>query len=213
MELVLYHYWRSSASWRVRWGLELKRVAHRKVAVDLLSSQEKQEDYLEKNPAGYLPCLLVGERALGESLSILEWLEENYPEPSLMAGDSFLRATIRQLAETINSGTQPLQNLDVQRKISEDKAAQAEWTRHWIMRGLGVYEKILGSVSREGMPFSVSTHPTIADLCLIPQCYSALRFQVPLEEFPICKSIYEYALGTPECAASHPDAFQPNSVN
>ncbi|MGZ3711749.1 MAG: maleylacetoacetate isomerase [Bdellovibrionota bacterium] len=210
MDIVLYHYWRSSASWRVRWGLELKKIPHKKIAVDLLSSEEKQEVYLEKNPAGYLPCLMVGERPLAESLSILEWLEENYPVPSFFAGDSFRRATIRQLAETINAGTQPLQNLDVMRRISDDKTIQSEWTRHWILRGLGVYESILRSVDRQGMLFSVSTHPTLADLCLIPQCYSALRFQIDLSAFPICKSIYEYALSTPECAAAHPDAFQPN---
>lgn len=213
MDILLYHYWRSSASWRVRWGLELKKVAHKKVAVDLLSAQEKQETYLERNPAGYLPCLVVGDRSLAESIPVLEWLEENYPEPSFFAGDSFQRALIRRLAETINSGTQPLQNLDVIRKISDDKTVQSEWARHWMMRGLGVYESILRSVNREGMQFSVSNNPTIADICLIPQCYSALRFQVDLDAFPICKSIYEYALATPECAASHPDAFQPNTVN
>lgn len=148
---------------------------------------------------------------MGESLSILEWLEENYPEPSFYSGDSFRRAKIRQLAETINSGTQPLQNLDVIRRLSDDKVVQQEWMRHWTMRGLGVYETILRGTDREGMPFSVSAHPTLADLCLIPQCYSALRFQVDLGAYPICRSIYEYALTTPECMASHPDSFQPNA--
>jgi maleylacetoacetate isomerase len=211
VDLLLYHYWRSSASWRVRWGLELKKVAHKKIAVDLLSSAEKNETYLDKNPAGYLPCLMVGDRPLAESLSILEWLEENYPEPSFYSGDSFKRASIRQLAETINSGIQPLQNLDVIRRLSDDKVVQQEWMRHWAMRGLGVYETILKSIDREGMPFSVANHPTVADLCLIPQCYSALRFQVDLSAYPICRSIYEYALTTPECIASHPDSFQPNA--
>lgn len=210
MEFTLYHYWRSSASWRVRWGLELKRVPHKKIAVDLLAGQEKNPDYLKQNPAGYLPCLITGEHRLGESLAILEWLEENYPQPSFFVGDSFSRATIRQLAETINSGTQPLQNLDVMRRVSDDKEKQGEWMRHWMSRGLGVYETILQRIDRKEKKFSVSDTPTLADLCLIPQCYSALRFHVDLGSYPNCKAIYEHALNTPECAASRPEAHQPN---
>jgi maleylacetoacetate isomerase len=208
--ITLYHYWRSSASWRVRWGLELKRIPHTKVAVNLLEGQEKQQTYLQRNPSGYVPCLVVGEHApLGESLAILEWLEENYPTPSFFAGDSFRRAMIRRLAETVNSGIQPLQNLDVTKKVSDDKEKQAEWTRHWIERGMAVYENLLSGIDRKGLKFSVSDQPTLADLCLIPQCYSVLRFGVDLARFPQCKAIYEYALSTPECKASAPEAFQP----
>ncbi|HEY8279104.1 MAG TPA: maleylacetoacetate isomerase [Bdellovibrionota bacterium] len=209
-EITLYHYWRSSASWRVRWGLEIKKVPHQKIAVDLLTSQEKNQDYLKRNPAGYVPCLIAGKNPpLGESLAILHWLEENYPKPSFFTGDSFLRARICQLAETVNAGIQPLQNLDVTKKISDDKEKQAEWTRHWIQRGMQVYENILSSIDRKGCKFSVSDQPTLADLCLIPQCYSTLRFGVDLKQFPQCKAIYEHALATPECKASAPEAFQP----
>lgn len=208
-KFTLYHYWRSSASWRVRWGLALKKIPHENVAVDLLSSQEKQEAYLRRNPSGYVPCLVVGERALGESMAILEWLEENHPTPSFFTGDSFLRAKIRQLAETVNSGIQPLQNLDVTKRYSSDKDSQAEWTKHWITRGMSVYESLLSTVNRNGTRFSVADHPTLADLFLIPQCYATLRFNVDLGEFSQCKAIYEHALTTPECAAAHPDAFKP----
>lgn len=208
-EITLYHYWRSSASWRVRWALEIKKVAHKKIAVDLLKGEEKGAEYLAQNPSGYLPCLKVGSHALAESLSIIEWLEENYPKPSLFDGDSFQRALIRQLAETINSGTQPLQNLDIMRKHSTDKEEQVAWNKHWIDRGLSVYEKILADHVRGSFAFSVADHPTVADLCLIPQCYSAGRFGVDLAGFPRVKSIYEYALTTPACAASSPEKFQP----
>lgn len=208
--LTLFHYWRSSASWRVRWGLEIKKVAHEKVAVDLIKSEEKQSEYLRKNPSGYVPCLLLdGKPPLGESMAILEWLEENYTAPSFFVGDSFLRARIRQLAETVNSGIQPLQNLDVTRKISADKDKQAEWTRHWIQRGMSVYEELLTATERQGKLFSVADQPTLADLFLIPQCYAANRFGVDLGLFPQSKAIYDYALTTPECRASSPEAFQP----
>jgi maleylacetoacetate isomerase len=208
-KFTLYHYWRSSASWRVRWGLELKKIPHDKIAVDLLSQQNRQEDYLRRNPSGYVPCLMVGERPLGESLAILEWLEESYPTPSFFTGDSFLRAFIRQLAETVNAGTQPLQNLDVMKYVSDDKEKQKVWMRHWMSRGLGIYETLLSGFDRRGMRFSVSNHPTLADLCLIPQVYSALRFDVDLSPFPQVKTIYEHALTTPECAASRPESNQP----
>ena len=113
--MELFHYWRSSASWRVRWGMELKAIPHTKTAVNLLEGEEKGGSYLAKNPAGYVPCLEVDGNYLGESLAILEWLEETYPKPSFFDGNSYKRALIRQLAESINSGIQPLQNLDVQR--------------------------------------------------------------------------------------------------
>jgi maleylacetoacetate isomerase len=191
--------------------MEIKKVPHQKVAVNLLAGEEKNPDYLAKNPAGYLPCLLVDRKApMGESMAILEWLEENYPQPSFYAGDSHRRALARQLAETVNAGIQPLQNLDVIRRFSDDKEKQAEWARHWIVRGLGVFERLLGGAERGSARFSLADHPTLPDLCLIPQCYAASRFKVDLAAFPQCKAIYEYALTTPECAASRPENFQPS---
>lgn len=210
MSITLYHYWRSSASWRVRWGLEIKKVPHRKVAVDLLSGQEGNPEYLKHNPAGYVPCLVAGGHPpLGESLAILEWLEETHPAPSFFVGDSFERARIRQLAETVNSGIQPLQNLAVTRKLSEDKEVQKEWMHHWMGKGLSVYEELLSRFDRRGARFSVADQPTLADLCLIPQCYASLRFDLNLSAYPQCKAIYEHALTTPECIASHPDQNKP----
>jgi maleylacetoacetate isomerase len=209
MPIQLFHYWRSSASWRVRWGLEIKKIPHEKIAVNLLAAEEKNESYLKKNPSGYLPCLIVDSHPpLGESISILEWMEENYPAPSFFQGDSYDRAKIRQMAETINSGIQPLQNLDVVRKLADKKEIQDEWVKHWIERGLLVYENLVLSTGKMGK-FSVGDSPTLADICLIPQCYSALRFQVDLGKFPAVKRIYENALSADSCKASHPDRFQP----
>lgn len=208
--MVLYHYWRSSASWRVRWALEIKNIPHEKIAVNLLAGEEKEEQYKQKNPSGYLPCLQVDGYSLGESLAIIEWLEETYPNPSLFFGSAFDRARVRQLAETVNAGTQPLQNLDVMRRHSSEKDAQAEWMKHWITRGLDVYESLLKTHGSSQYKFSLSNHPTMADLCLIPQCYSALRVEVDLANFPRCKAIYEYALTTEACQASRPEKFQPN---
>ena len=141
----------------------------------------------------------------------MEWLEENYPSPSFYSGNSILRARIRQMAETINSGLQPLQNLDVVRKISDDKEKQADWIRYWNSRGLGLFETLLSRIPRSGFAFSVSNEPSLADLCLVPQCYSALRFNVDLSQFPQCKAIYEHALTTRECQESGPEAWKPSA--
>ncbi len=211
MNLKLFHYWRSGASWRVRWGLEIKGVPVEYIAIDLLKGEEKESSYKKLNPAGYVPCLIVNEKqALGESLAILEWLEESFPKPSLFIGDSFTRARIRQAAESINSGIQPLQNLDVIRKLSDQKEVQEDWMRHWIQRGLTVYENLIVDSGRSGN-FSFGDQPSLADLCLIPQCYSAQRFQVDLSLFKNIKRIYEYALTTEACRKSHPDSHQPKS--
>ncbi|RZA05597.1 MAG: maleylacetoacetate isomerase [Proteobacteria bacterium] len=208
--ITLFHYWRSGASWRVRWGLELKGVAHEKVAVNILAGEEKLPGYLAKNPAGYVPALSVeGHPPLGESLAILEWLEENYPRPSFFSGDSFQRALIRQLAETLNAGTQPIQNLDVARLHSEDKAEQARWMHHWMSRGLGVFESLLKRADPGHGKFAFGNEPSLADLCLIPQVYSAHRLNVDMDQFPRCRDIYAHALTQPSCQASHPDRFAP----
>jgi maleylacetoacetate isomerase len=205
-DLTLYHYWRSSSSWRVRWGLNLKKAVYKNIAVDLLAGDEKKSAHADRNPAKYVPTLAVGSEMISESLAILEYLEETYPKPSFFTGDGVMRAKIRQLAESINSGIQPLQNLDVIKKVSEDQGEQKKWMQHWINRGLTVYEELIADFDEK---FSVSASPTLADLCLIPQVYSSLRWDVDMAKFPRCKSIYELALKTPECAAAHPDRYKP----
>jgi maleylacetoacetate isomerase len=209
MALTLFHYWRSSSSWRLRWALELKGIECKKVAVNLLAGEEKLPEYLARNPAGYVPCLVVGDRVLAESMAIMEWLEETYPQAPLLPGDSFQRAFIRQLAETVNSGIQPLHNLEVIKRVSPEKEAQAAWVNHWVSRGLEVYERLLADSKISGKKFSVSDDPTLADLCLIPVLYTAQRFNVNTAAFPRCESIYQHALTTAACAASRPEAHQP----
>jgi maleylpyruvate isomerase len=208
--LTLYHYWRSSASWRVRWGLECKKISYQPIALDLLASAEKENSYLQNNPAGYVPCLLTPSGPLGESLAILEWLEESYPEHSFLPKDIYMRGRCRQIAETINSGVQPLHNMDVIRKISSETEKQMEWSSFWITRGLKIVEGLLQEIpNRQLQSFCFGAQATLADFCLIPQCYSALRNKVDLSAFPVCNQVYEYALSTYECAASHPDRFKP----
>lgn len=209
-KLKLYHYWRSSASWRVRFAFAFKNIPCEFVAIDLLKGEQRTPAHLARNPLGTVPVLeLAGEggpKFLGESLAIIEWAEENYPDPSLLPGDSWQRGRIRQLSEVINSGIQPLHNRKVALRHSENEPEQKKWNEHWIREGLGAYEKM---VRETGGKFSAGDCLTMADVCLVPQCYSALRNAVELTAFPVVERIYAEALKTQACQASHPDRFRP----
>lgn len=211
MSLVLHHYWRSSSSWRVRWALAHKGVPYRSNAIDLLKGAQRDAEYLDQSPMGLVPCLIIEGRALTESVAILEWLEEAHPSPPLYPADRWARARTRQLVELVNSGTQPLQNLSVNRHLSEDVAVQQAWARHWITRGLIALERELCIVAAEGLggTFMIGDALTAADLYLAPQLYNARRFSIDLEPFPRLRAAEEAALATASAHASHPDRFQP----
>jgi maleylacetoacetate isomerase len=211
--LRLYHYWRSSSSWRVRWAFALKQLECEYVAVNLLEGEQSKSDHLARSPMGLVPTLelvggdaLPGGRFLSESLAIIEWAETQRPAPPLFPREPMERARARQLAEIINAGTQPIQNLGVQRRHSSDPEEQKRWARHWTERGLGAYEAV---VSRTAGVFSVGDEITIADLCLIPQCSNADRQGVALDPYPTIRRIREAALATEACRATEPDRFKP----
>ena len=208
-ELTLYHYWRSSSSWRVRWALEIKEVPCKLHTINLLENEQTHEEYLQKNPMGQVPCLQIGNTYFSESLAIIEWLEENYPHPHLLPADPKERMLVRSLAQIIASDTQPLQNLHAQRYYSKDEKKRKEYAQYWIRRGLNAYESTLKQYSSSTSNYSVGQYLTTADLCLIPQCYNALRFEVNLNEFPLIEKIYQYCINTDTCKASHPDQYAP----
>lgn len=208
--LRLYHYWRSSSSWRVRWALQVKGVPYEAIAINLLANESESPEHLKRNPYGTVPVLELPRELrgqyLGESMAIIEWLEETHPEPSLLPGDPFQRARIRQLAELINAGTQPLQNLGVAALHSDDSTEQKKWNAYWNHHGLQSYEKL---VSQTAGKLSIGDDLTLADLFLIPQCYNALRFDIELKTYPTVHRIYQHALTLPTCQAAHPDRYKP----
>lgn len=207
MSMVLYHYWRSSSSWRVRWALALKGLQPEYFHVGLLDGQVDQEPHLSRNPMGFVPVLKIGERYLVESMAIIEWLEETYPQPTLFPGDCFQRQKIRSLCEFINAGIQPIQNLSVLDHVSEDPKKRKEWASHFIRNGFKAYEKSIQAVAGK---FSFGNQVTAADLFLVPQCYNAMRFGVNLQkEFSMLYQIYENSLQTSACKASEPNQFAP----
>lgn len=203
---VLKHYWRSSCSWRVRWALALKQLSYRSEPVNLLQDEHRQASYLRANPQGQVPVLLVDGIPYYESLAIIEWLDECYPHAPLLPSAPTERMLARQLAYMISSGTQPLQNLSAQRYYSSDPQLQRRYARHYIERGLNAYERRLRELG--GGTFSLGGQLTIADLCLVPQVYNALRFRCDMRPLPLISKIYHTCMQTPACQESSPAAFK-----
>jgi maleylpyruvate isomerase len=206
----LYHYWRSSSSWRVRFALDFKGISYEPVAVSLLSGESESAEHLARNPAGAVPVLEIPGNPpihLTESLAILLFLEETHPDrPSLLRGDAISRARILALAELINSGIQPFHNPPVLGRHSSEPEEQKAWARDFIERGFGIYEALCQKTRGE---FSVGDEPSLADACLIPQIYSAERFGVTLDGFPAIQGIHKNLKALPAFASSHADAFKP----
>lgn len=200
--LTLYHYWRSSCSWRLRWAFHLKNVSYTKKAINLLEGDQKKENYLKLNPSGQVPCIEIENYFVSESFALLEWLEETYPSPELLPQNSISRLKIREFCYKIVCGIQPIQNLAVMKAHSQDVNEQKRWSRMWIERGLKSCERILESTATR---FCFGSELTLADLCLVPQVYNAKRFDVDLGSFPHVHKVYENCLVTDSCQASHPD--------
>lgn len=191
--MKLYSYFRSSSSWRVRIALQYKGLEYAYAPVHLLREGGQQHSALFKavNPQGMVPVLEVEEggvvHRLAQSLAILEYLEETHPTPPLLPADRFLRARARQLAEIVNSSIQPLHNLLVLRKVSEELGGDRDpWAQEFIGRGLSAFELL----ARESKgPYAVCDHPTFADVCLVPQLGGARRFGTDLSPYPTCLAI------------------------
>ncbi|MBI3544841.1 MAG: maleylacetoacetate isomerase [Deltaproteobacteria bacterium] len=204
---TLYHWWRSSSSWRVRWALELKGVKADLVLVNLMTGENEQPAHLARNPMGYVPVLALDGRNMIESMAILEYLDETHPSPRLIPGDAYDRQHVRALSELINAGTQPIHNVDVFEHHSADPEEQKRWNAHFIRRGLKAFEKL---ASPRAGAFAFGNQVTAADLCLVPQCFAAARFGVDVAaEFPLVARWNAASLATPECQASHPDRYKP----
>jgi maleylacetoacetate isomerase len=207
---TLYHYWRSTSSWRVRWMLAHKKIAVQYVHINLLNDDSDSPEHLKRNPMGYVPVLEVpsaeGNKRLIESVAIGEWLEETHPTHPLLPKDPFARAEIRSLCELINAGIQPLGNLTVTDHLSADLEERKKWTQFWVTRGFRAYEKLISKTAAE---FAVGKSLTMADIFLIPMCYAALRNEINLAEFPTIARVNAHVLKTESAIASHPDQFKP----
>ncbi len=184
--MVLYSYWRSSASYRVRIALALKGIDAAIHPVHLVrdGGQQHQPDYLALNPQALVPCLVHGSLVLSQSLAIIEYLEESFPDPQLLPESPAERARVRMFAQTIACDIHPLNNLRVL-KFLEDPVGLAptgrtEWYRHWTEAGLRAAEKQLQAVP-DDPNYCFGPEPGLADCVLLPQVYNARRFDCSFE--------------------------------
>lgn len=197
----LYEGWRSSASWRVRWALALKRVAYQSVLVDIESGQHHRA-LAQVHPAHQLPTLVLEDGSvLAESVAIIEWLDETYPEPALLPRDPRARARVRELVQLVNAGIHPLQNTKVRKAVSADPETQRAWCARWIEEGLRAYEARIQDCAGR---FSVADQLSMADLYLVPQVRNAERHRADLSACPRIRSIYEACMATPEARQTDP---------
>jgi maleylpyruvate isomerase len=216
VKLVLHNYWRSSASQRVRIALKLKGLAYDYVAVNIATAAQFSDEYRAKNPLAQVPTLEVTDddgtrRAITQSLPIIEYLEECWPEPRLLPADPYLRARARGLAEIVSSGIQPHQNLTTTNKIKAIGGDPAAWPKPFIADGLAAFAR---SAAETAGAFCVGDAPTVADICLIPQLASARRFGVELDPAgPLARllEIEARCLAMPAFADAAPDR-QPDAV-
>ena len=176
--MKLYNYWRSSASWRVRIALAYKGIAYEYVAVNILPAvgDNRQEAYRALNPMAQVPTLVLDDgRQISQSLAILEYLEELAPKPSLLPADPYLRARARQLAELVNAGIQPFQNLPTLKLFSDGGLDAKKTAADFIARGL---DALQASAEPTAGTFLVGDAPSFADVCLAPQLNAARRFEL-----------------------------------
>jgi len=206
-EMILYHYWRSSCSWRVRWALNVKKIPHQLVAINLLKNEQKTPAFLAKNPAGFLPTLEWQGAYFGESLAILEFLEEKFPQIPLLPIDLKSRMQVRQLTLSIIAGTQPFQNLSALDFLASDAEERKHISVHFINKGLEKYEAFLEHVNSS--TYSFGSQLTFADLALIPQCYNALRNDIDLAKYPRIQGIYQRCRATEACEKASPESHEP----
>lgn len=207
MKLVLHNYWRSSASHRVRIGLHVKELAFEYVAVNLREHEQRSEAYRAKNPMQFVPTLEIVEDGgevltLTQSLPILEYLEERWPARALLPTDPYLRARARALAEVVNSGIQPHQNLATAAKLKTHGVDGAAWAKDFIASGLAAFATLTAQTAGA---FCVGDAPTIADCCLVPQLHAARRYGVDLAPFPQLVTIEEHCLALPAFTAAAPE--------
>lgn len=212
--MKLYGYWRSSAAYRVRIALNLKRLDYEQQSVHLRQREQSAPAYLAVNPQGRVPTLELDDgRHLGQSLAIIEYLDEIHPQPPLLPGDAFARARVRQLALLIACDVHPLNNFSVLNTLTElfgaDETGRSRWYRLHVEQGLRAMEALLAGDAGGGR-YCHGDAPTLADVCLVPQLYNARRFGCDLSGCPTLVAIDRRCLALEAFARAVPEA-QPDA--
>ncbi len=208
--LTLYSYWRSSAAYRVRIGLNLKGLVYETRPVHLVrdGGEQHAEDYRALNPQELVPMLVDGERRITQSLAILEYVDEVFPKPALLPADARGRARVRALAMLVACDIHPLNNLRVLQYLKRENALEQPaidaWVLYWMREGFAAMEAMLADAPGTGA-FCHGETPTIADCCLVPQLYNARRFGLDLSPYPTLVRIDANCLALPAFDAARPE--------
>lgn len=201
--MILHDYWRSSAAYRVRIGLNLKGLGYESVSHDLRSGEQKLPSYRTLAPQGLVPAIEQDRVVLTQSLAILEWLDEVHPTPAFLPADAAGRALVRALAYTVAMDIHPVNNLRILKALKTDFGAEQPaidaWVRHWIAEGFTALETMAGASA-----YLSGGTPGLADICLVPQWYNAERFALDTAPYPKLAAIVARANDQPAFAAAHP---------
>ncbi|HEY9091050.1 maleylacetoacetate isomerase [Parasphingorhabdus sp.] len=182
-DIILFDYWRSSASYRVRIALQLKGIAYQVAPTSLLDDSTKQPDYIARNPQGFVPMLHIDGHDLTQSLAIIDYLDVKYPDPPLIPGDPLERSKTLAQAMVVAADIHPVNNLRIlkylKNEMGQDQKAIDNWYRHWVSEGFKALEAMAPDSG-----FFGGDAPNLADICLIPQMYNGRRFETDLTAFP-----------------------------
>lgn len=206
---ILFDYFRSSASYRVRIALNLKGIQYERVQVDLREDAQKEEGFRGRNPQGFVPVLEIDGKHISQSLAIIDYLDETRPEPKLLPSDARERAQVLAMALVVACDIHPLNNLRVLKYLSEaigqSQEGRDRWYAHWICDGFEALETMAQNATG---PFLYGAAPTLADICLVPQMFNARRFNVAVNDFPRLVQADAEASRHPAFAAAHPNVAE-----
>jgi maleylpyruvate isomerase len=213
--IKLYSYWRSSSAWRARIALAAKHLPHELVTVNLARGEQNEAPFRQLNAMSQVPVLEADEDGqvfrVTQSIAIIEYLEERFPERPLLPANRADRARARELAQIVNSGMQPLQNLSLQRTFEQSGIDVAPFRKQALEKGLVALEKNAAPTAGR---FLVRDGVTLADIYLVPQMASARRFGVDLEPFPTLRRVDAECSALAEFQSAHPNAqpdFDPHA--
>lgn len=213
-EFALHNYFRSSTSVRVRAALNLKGLDYEYVPLALLKGEQSEDPHLALNPSGLVPTLVTPQGPLSQSLAIIEWLDETYPDPPLLPADPWGRARVRSLAQIIALDIHPVNNLRVllhlETAYGVDAAGKADWFRKWAGAGMSAMEARLASEPQTGR-FCHGDSVGLADLCLYAQVLNNLRFNLNMTPYPTLRRIHDACMAIPELERAVP-ANQPDAI-
>ena len=205
--MKLYTFWRSQAAFRVRIALNLKGLTHEDVAINLDRGDQFKPEYKAQNPQAVVPTLYDGDAKLFQSLAIVEYLEEKYPDPPILPKQPLARAWVRGFAMINAADSHPLIVPRIRNYLANvlnvDEAARAQWIQHWLGAGLNAMEDLLAEKNSNGK-FCHGNTPTIADICLVTQVTPAQLFNSNLEPYKRVMRIYGSCMAIPAFADAHP---------